>query len=35
MTGGQLAYLSLVIVAFSAFAVALFGGYLYTNLGKK
>lgn len=35
MTGGQLAYLSLVIVAFTAFAVALFGGYIYTNSGKK
>lgn len=31
MTGGQLAYLILVIAAFTAFAVVLMGGYIYTN----
>ncbi len=31
MSDGQFAYLSLVIVAFAAFAVTLFGGYLYAN----
>ena len=31
MSGGQVAYLSLVIGAFTAFAVTLFSVYLYAN----
>jgi hypothetical protein len=31
MSGGQVAYLSLVIVVFTAFAAVLLGGYIYTN----
>lgn len=32
MSGGQVAYLSMVVVVFTAFASVLFGGYIYTNL---
>lgn len=31
MSGGQVAYLSLVIVVFTAFAAVIFGAYIYTN----
>ncbi len=31
MSGGQVAYLSMVVVVFTAFALVLFGGYIYTN----
>ena len=31
MSGGQVAYLSLVVVAFTGFAVTLFSVYLYAN----
>ena len=31
MSGGQVAYLSLVIVVFTVFAAVLLGGYIYTN----
>lgn len=31
MSGGQIAYLSLVIAAFSTFAVVLFGAYIHAN----
>jgi hypothetical protein len=32
MTGGQMAYLGLVISAFTAFAVVLFSTYIYVNM---
>jgi hypothetical protein len=35
MSGGQMAYLGLVIAAFSAFAVVLFGTYVWVNWGEK
>ena len=31
MSGGQVAYLSMVIVVFTAFAAVIFGAYIYTN----
>ena len=31
MSGGQIAYLSLVVVAFTSFAVVLFSVYIYAN----
>ncbi len=31
MTGGQTAYLALVIAAFAAFSVTLLGTYIYVN----
>ena len=31
MSGGQVAYLSLVIFVFTAFAAVIFGAYIYTN----